>query len=439
MIESENRLMMSQKEDKKMKLFHTIHNFTRAEGSLEPKIPSGWEDTSLDSKAPYGQAHEQVLFTLHASRFTLHYLLLFLLPVLLTVTACASASQSVQAEPTTVPPTQADLVSPVSPLGEATIITLMSHDSFDASPEVIAAFEQTNNAKIEFLKAGDAGAALNQAILAKENPLADVFFGVDNTFFSRAVDSGIFEPYASPRLADIPANLKLDPENRLLAVDYGDVCLNYDKGWFEQKGLTPPSSLEDLTKEEYKGLTVVENPATSSPGLAFLLATVAHFGDPGYLDFWQKLVEQEVLVVDGWEDAYYGQFTRYEGTRPIVVSYASSPPAEVFFADPPVTDAPTASVIGDGACFRQIEFVGILAGTKNRALAEKLVDFMLGQQFQEDIPLKMFVFPANQKATLPEVFQQYAQLAPNPSTLPPADIAANREKWIEAWNEIVLR
>lgn len=369
-------------------------------------------------------------------------ILSFLLSLSL-VTACAAASQSGQAEPPSATSQAAttelaQVESTDSPAGTNTI-TLMSHDSFDASPEVIAAFEQANNVKIEFLRSGDAGAALNQAILSKENPLADVFFGVDNTFFSRALAGGIFEAYASPMLADIPVELKLDPENRLLPVDYGDVCLNYDKGWFAEKKLTPPASLEDLLKDEYKGLTVVENPATSSPGLAFLLATVVHFGDPGYLDFWEKMKAQDVLVVDGWEDAYYGQFTRYEGDRPIVVSYASSPPVEVFFADPPVTDAPTASVTGDEACFRQIEFIGILAGTQKRMLAEKLVDFLLGQQFQEDIPLKMFVFPANQKAALPELFQDYAQLSPNPATLPPADIAAKREEWINAWNEVVLR
>ncbi|MBE7550553.1 MAG: thiamine ABC transporter substrate-binding protein [Anaerolineales bacterium] len=370
-------------------------------------------------------------------------MILFWLLSLSLLTACAAASQSGQAGPAS-PTSQSNTVEPApaestSPPASTITVTLMSHDSFDASPEVIAAFEQTHNVKIEFLRSGDAGAALNQAILSKENPLADVFFGVDNTFFSRALDSGIFETYASPMLADIPAELKLDPENRLLPVDYGDVCLNYDKGWFVEKKLIPPSSLEDLLKDEYKGLTVVENPATSSPGLAFLLATVVHFGDPGYLDFWKKMKAQDVLVVDGWEDAYYGQFTRYEGARPIVVSYASSPPVEVFFADPPVTDAPTASVIGDEACFRQVEFIGILAGTQKRALAEKLVDFLLGQQFQEDIPLKMFVFPANQKAALPELFQKYAQLSPNPATLPPADIAAKREEWINAWNEVVLR
>lgn len=352
-------------------------------------------------------------------------LLLILLLSGLTLAACGSATP----EPTATPAAEP----------EPTKLVLMSHDSFNASEDVIAAFEEANNIELEFLRAGDAGSALNQAILAKGNPLADVFFGVDNTFFSRAIEGEIFEPYDSPRLADIPDELKLDPENRLLPVDYGDVCLNYDKGWFAQNEPSPPAGLEDLTEAAYTGLTVVENPATSSPGLAFLLATIARFGDPGYLDFWQELVANDVLVVDGWEDAYYGQFTRYDGDRPIVVSYASSPPVEVYFAEEEMEEAPTASVIGDQSCFRQIEFVGILAGTEKRELAEKLVDFLLSQQFQEDIPLQMFVFPANEQAELPEIFQKYARLAPNPATLPPAEIDANREDWINRWTETVLR
>lgn len=374
-------------------------------------------------------------------RFLFSVLLLLLLA---TVTACGSAAEPTQTD------TQAEAVeetsagvesvdeSPAETAPPDTII-LMSHDSFDAGEEVIAAFEEANNVKIEFLRSGDAGAVLNQAILSKENPLADVFFGVDNTFLSRALESGIFEPYESPQLAHIPDDLKLDPDSRLLPVDYGDVCLNYDKAWFADKGLAPPGSLEDLLKEEYSGLTVVENPATSSPGLAFLMATVVHFGDPGYLDYWAKLVEQDVLVVDGWTEAYYGEFSRYDGTRPIVVSYASSPPVEVYFAEEPLDDAPTASVLGDQSCFRQIEFIGILAGTQQRDLAEKLIDFLLSRKFQEDIPLKMFVFPANQDAGLPDVFRQYAELSPHPATLPPAEIAARREAWIEAWTETALR
>lgn len=323
---------------------------------------------------------------------------------------------------------------------EPTIIKIMSHDSFAVSEDVIAAFEAENGAKVELLPSGDAGAALNQAILSRNNPLADVFFGVDNTFMSRALAEEIFEPYPSPLLTDIPDELELDAEHRLLPVDFGDVCLNYDRAWFAGQGLEPPNSLEDLADPIYAGLTVVENPATSSPGLAFLLATISAFGEDGYLDYWQSLRENDVLVVDGWEDAYWGQFSAAsDGNRPIVVSYASSPPAEVYFAETPPAEAPTEAITADGTCFRQIEFIGILRGTQQRDLAEKLIDFMLDLRFQEDIPLQMFVYPANQQADLPDVFVEYSTIPDNPASVSPDAIDANREQWIEAWTETVLR
>lgn len=320
-------------------------------------------------------------------------------------------------------------------------LTVMTHDSFAASEEVVQAFEQAYTVKVTFLASGDTGAALNKAILSREAPLADVFYGVDNTFLSRALEAEIFEPYHSPELENIPGRFQLDPGNRLLPVDFGDVCINYDKAYFAEKRLTVPGSLEDLLKPDYSGLLVVENPATSSPGLAFLLATVAHFGDPGYLDFWAGLRNNGLVVVNDWETAYYTNFSASsgQGTQPMAVSYGSSPPAEVIFSQTPQVDAPTASIVGPDTCFRQIEFVGILRGTEQRALAEKFVDFMLGEQFQEDMPLQMFVFPVNQNADLPDEFVQYAQIPDQPAELDPAKIAANREQWIEAWTETVLR
>jgi thiamine transport system substrate-binding protein len=352
-----------------------------------------------------------------------------------TATEGLPSAAQVQPTATQAPPGPAEATST-----EPAVISLMSHDSFNVSEEVIAEFEAANNVSVELLPSGDAGAALNQAILSKNNPLADVFFGVDNTFLSRALKADIFEPYASPLLADVPDDLELDAGHRLLPVDYGDVCLNYDKFWFAERGIEPPANLESLKDPTYKGLTVVENPATSSPGLAFLLATVGGFGEDGYLDYWQSLRENDVLVVDGWEEAYYGQFTAAsDGDRPIVVSYASSPPAEVYFAEQPREEAPTGVVLADGACFRQIEFIGILRGTKQSVLAEKLIDFMLDKRFQEDIPLQMFVFPANQTAALPEVFVKFAETPERPAFVSPEAIEANREAWIEAWTETVLR
>ncbi len=319
-------------------------------------------------------------------------------------------------------------------------ITLMTHDSFNVSKEVLATFETQNHVKVRFLKSGDAGAALVQAILSKENPLADVFFGVDNTFLSRALAADIFLPYTSPLLARIPISLQLDRQNRLLPVDYGDVCLNYDKEWFRKKNLAPPTDLSDLIKPAYRDLTVVENPATSSPGMAFLIATIGRFGEQGYLDFWRKLRENGVIVANGWEDAYYGHFSSAsKGDRPIVVSYASSPPAVVYYAGKPLTESPTAALVAGNTAFRQIEFVGILKGTKEPELAKKLVDFLLSKDFQEDIPLQMFVFPANSSAKLPEVFVKYAIVADKPVSISPATIEANRDSWIEAWTNTVLR
>jgi len=332
------------------------------------------------------------------------------------------------------------ILSACGPQGPAEL-TVMTHDSFAASEEVIQAFEEANNAQVTFLASGDAGAALNKAILSKDAPLADVFYGVDNTFLSRALEADIFEPYPSPVLANIPARFQLDPENRLLPVDYGDVCINYDKSYFAENNVPVPESLEDLLKPEYSGLLVVENPATSSPGLAFLLATVAHFGDPGFLDFWASLRDNGLVVVNDWETAYYTNFSASsgQGPQPMVVSYGSSPPAEVIFAETPLDDAPTASIVGPDTCFRQIEFAGILKLTQHRALAEKFVDFMLSQQFQEDMPNQMFVFPVNQTAALPNEFVQYAQIPEQPAELDPAEIAANREQWISDWTETVLR
>lgn len=320
-------------------------------------------------------------------------------------------------------------------------LTIMTHDSFAISEAVIAQFEAANNAKVQLLKANDAGSALNQAILSKDNPVADVFFGVDNTFLSRALDSGIFEPYRSPRLADIPADLQLDPESRLLPVDFGYVCINYDKQWFANNGLALPDALTDLAQPDYKGLLVVENPATSSPGLSFLLATIAFFGPERALAWWQAMRANDLLVADGWTDAYYTHFSGSsgKGPRPLVVSYCTSPAAEVYFSEGELTAPPTGNWTPQGAAFRQMEFVGILKGTKQRALAERWTDFMLSPAFQEDIPLQMFVYPASRVARLPDLFIQFAEQPTAVADLSAQIISEQREAWIEAWTTAVLR
>ena len=357
-----------------------------------------------------------------------------LLAVVLLAASCGGdGDDATQPEPT-ITETPTDQASEEELGGTVTLVT---HDSFNVSEDVLTAFEQETGVTLEVLPSGDAGSMLNQTILTKDDPQGDVVFGVDNTFLSRALDEELFAPYESPGLENVPDRFVLDPEHRVTPIDYGDVCLNYDVAWFEENDVAVPRTLADLVQPEYEDLLVVENPATSSPGLAFLLATVAEFDD--WTAYWTDLRENGVLVADGWEQAYYSEFSggASEGDRPLVVSYASSPPAEVIFAETPPAEAPTAVI--PASCFRQIEFAGILEGTDNRAGAEALIDFMLSQPFQSDIPLNMFVFPVNDQVPLPPEFVEHTVIPADPITMDHQEIGENREQWVEEWTETVLR
>ncbi|MFF4504072.1 thiamine ABC transporter substrate binding subunit [Streptomyces sp. NPDC001401] len=323
-------------------------------------------------------------------------------------------------------------------------ITLVSHDSWAVSKKVLADFEKQSGYKVRVLKDGDAGQAVNKAILTKDNPQGDVFFGVDNTLLSRALDNGLFQSY-EPKGADrIQAQYRVDQaRHRVTPIDSGDICVNYDKAYFSKHRLTPPASFDDLVKPEYKNLLVTENASTSSPGLGFLLGTAAKYGDAGWQGYWKKLKANGVKVVDGWEQAYNEEFSgsaggkKAKGDRPLVVSYASSPPAEVIYGDPKPKTALTGTSYG--TCFRQIEYAGLLSNAKNSKGGKAFLDFLVTKEFQEDMPLNMFVYPVREGAQVPPEFVKYGQPAKDPETMAPTRIAANRDQWVKSWTSLVLK
>ncbi|MFG3164758.1 thiamine ABC transporter substrate binding subunit [Streptomyces sp. NPDC048232] len=328
--------------------------------------------------------------------------------------------------------------------GDSKTVTLVSHDSWAASKDVIAAFEKSSGYKVRVLEDGDAGQAVNKAVLTKDNPQGDVFFGVDNTLLSRALDNGLFQPYEAKGSDLVLPEYRADQgRHRVTPVDTGDVCVNYDKAYFSKHKLTPPDSFDDLVKPEYKDLLVTENAGSSSPGLGFLLGTAAKYGDDGWEGYWKKLEANGVKVVDSWEQAYNEEFSgsaggrKAKGDRPLVVSYASSPPAEVIYADPQPSTAPTG--VADGTCFRQVEYAGLLSNAKNPEGGKALLDFLIGEQFQDDMPLNMFVYPVREGARIPEAFVKYGPQAKDPQTMDPAKIADNRDQWVKSWTSLVLK
>ncbi|ROS23794.1 thiamine ABC transporter substrate binding subunit [Cellulomonas sp. PhB150] len=313
-------------------------------------------------------------------------------------------------------------------------VTLVTHDSFALSDGILDDFTAQTGITVKVVQQGDAGALVNQLVLTKDAPLGDATFGIDNTFASRAIDEGVVVPYtsAAPAAADAAQHSVGDG---LTAVDYGDVCINVDHAWFTKKKLAEPTSLDDLTDPRYKDLLVVPNAVTSSPGFAFLLATIGAKGDDGWQAYWEALKKNGLKVADGWSDAYFTDFSGggADGPRPIVLSYASSPPSTVPKGG---GDATTGALLD--TCFRQTEYAGVLAGAKNPAGAEKLIDFLLSDEVQADIPGSMYMYPVSKAVAIPADWEKFAPLATTPFDVDPAAIAANRATWLADWSQTVI-
>ncbi|AEI13532.1 thiamine ABC transporter substrate-binding protein [Cellulomonas gilvus] len=316
-------------------------------------------------------------------------------------------------------------------------VTLVTHDSFALADGLLEDFTASTGITVEVVQPGDAGTLVNQLVLTKDAPLGDAVFGIDNAFASRALDEGVLAPYtsAAPAAADAATHaLAGDDEGALTAVDYGDVCLNVDHAWFDEHDVPEPETLDDLLDPQYEDLLVVPNPVTSSPGFAFLLTTVAASSD-GWQDYWQGLVDNGLKVADGWSDAYFTDFSGGggDGPRPIVLSYASSPPSTV----PEGGTEPTTGALL-GTCFRQVEYAGVLANAQNPSGAQQLIDFLLSDAVQADIPGSMYMYPVSTAVELPQEWQQWAPLAEQPFEVAPDEIAAERDTWLEQWSDTVI-
>ncbi|GEA84633.1 thiamine ABC transporter substrate-binding protein [Cellulomonas gelida] len=316
-------------------------------------------------------------------------------------------------------------------------VTLVTHASFVLSDGLLESFTDETGIDVEVVQPGDAGALVNQLVLTKDAPLGDAVFGIDNSFASRAITEGVLAPYTARGDAAADAAgfaVEGDDDGALTAIDFGDVCLNVDTSWFAEHELAAPTSLDDLTKPEYKDLLVVPNAVTSSPGFAFLLATVGAKG-AAWPEYWTALKANGLKVADGWSDAYFTDFSGGggQGPRPVVLSYASSPPSTV----PEGGTEPTTAALLD-TCFRQVEYAGVLAGAQNPTGAQALIDFLLSDEVQADIPGSMYMYPVSSAVELPDEWTRFAPLAENPFEVAPAEIAANRDLWLTTWSDTVI-
>lgn len=314
-------------------------------------------------------------------------------------------------------------------------VTVVTHSSFQVSDNLKKEFEKTSGFKLEIVDGGDGGELVNKLILSKDAPQGDVCFGVDNTYASRLLSQGVIDKDRTVDTIPESAEKYLVDNNRaLVPIDMGDVAINIDKTYFTSHNLAEPKTFEDLAKPEYAKLLVAINPTTSTPGLAWMLATVGHFGADKFSDYWKTLVKGGAKIASGWTEAYNTDFSAGEGkgAYPIVVSYASSPSYTVSKDGASTT---TAALLD--TAFRQVEYAGVLKGAANPAGGQAFINWMLSKDVQADIPKKMYMYPVDSSVQLPEALAKFGPLAKKPVEVTPAKIAAEREQWLKLWASAV--
>lgn len=313
-----------------------------------------------------------------------------------------------------------------------TEVRLAVHKSFSLPKDAFAAFERANDAKVSVIKAGSGNELVNKLVLSRAQPIADAVYGLDNTTVLKAKEGGILAA-AQPSSAAVTAALP-----HAAAVDTGYIAVNYDKAWFAKNKLPLPQSLEDLAKPQYKDLLAMPNPGLSSTGLGFLLANIQGMGEKQAFDWWAKMRANGVKVTKDWSEAYYTEFSRNGGSRPLVVGYASSPAAEVHYGKGKFDTPPTGVLFLKGGVFRQVEGAAVLNGAKQPALAAKLVQYLQSASVQKAVPTEMWVYPAVKNTPLPDVFKhaRAPQHSDNPSE---AAIAKNQRRWVSQWIRVVLK
>lgn len=313
---------------------------------------------------------------------------------------------------------------------DANEVTLVVHDQFP-NEEFAAAASKATGLNVKVVNIGGGDDLSSKLVLTKDAPVADAFFGVNNFFASRLIDEGVVVPYES-KTPD--KQFAYDNKGSLTAVTDSAVCLNSDPKWFAEHNLPEPKSYADIAKPEYKGLTAAIDPNASSTGIAFMVGTIAKFGENGYLDYWKNLKNNDALITQGWSEAYQGHFTQggEGGTYPLVVSYASSP-AYTVTEDGTAT---TSNALLD-TCTSMVEYAGILKGTKNESGAKKVIEYLVSKEFQDTVAETMYVSPVNPASSVPAEWQKFAPAPTTRNDLTAAEIGKNREKWLQDWDSTI--
>lgn len=310
-------------------------------------------------------------------------------------------------------------------------LVVYAYSSFPAA-DIVERFEENHGVELVFVSPGGAGSTLSRLVteLDTGGTDADVFLGLADTSLARALDHNVFEPYDPAllsNLSDIPEDILVDNTGHTLPFDYGYIALVYHP---ERIGsIALPESLEELTDPRFENKIIMMD-ASSSTGQAFLMWTIAEFGEDGYLDYWRRLKPNLLTVTNSWSTGYQ-MFEN--GEAPIILSYATDRVVAAVYGGEPEHEI----LLPQGQAYRQVELMGIVKGTDQRELAHAFIDYVLSPEVQTLLPTANLMYPANPKAELPAVFSDNMVVPENPVILDPQLVDKNLDRWLRDWSRVI--
>ncbi|MBJ23765.1 MAG: hypothetical protein CMB64_03760 [Euryarchaeota archaeon] len=328
-----------------------------------------------------------------------------------------------------------------------TELVIATYDVYALTDEMIGDFENQTGITVSMIKLDDAGSVLDYLIQNKGTETIDLAIGLDNTYLQTAIKQGVLTEHLANNLDNISQDA-LAPYNGPFAVpfDMGHVCLNYDSSIVDGQNMTVPTSLWNLTEEEWRGKVAIPSPITSSPGRAFMLATLDYFNSLGestseFEEWWSAMEENDVIITSGWSEAYethytggYGEYEAgYVGDAHITVSYCHSPGVESWYNG---NWTKSAALNLPKTSFFQVEYISSVMGGDQQSSA-LFIEFLLSEDINSNMPVQNSMYSVLEGFDLPEENGYlFHSIIPNePSEISMIEIEENMESWLLLWNK----
>lgn len=329
-------------------------------------------------------------------------------------------------------------------------LKILTYDIAAFSDDMLTNFTEQTGFAVELVYTDDAGGILEIMLQTQGSPQVDLAVGLDNTYLQTALDFCLLTVNNVDTSNVDPNVMALYDGPKAVPFDQGHVCLNYDESVVDGENLTEPQTLWNLTESQWTDKTVFPSPLTSSPGRAFMVATIDYFEndlDPNTtaFDWWKAMADNGATFTSGWTEAYeihysggYGAWVDgHLGDAAMTVSYCHSPGVEAYYGG---NWTSSTSLVLPRATFHQVEYGGLVNGGGNQEAANAFLTFLLSEDINRNMPENNLMQSVLNNATWPEEegYRYHTDLPTLNANITTERIGQEMDDWLMAWTNATV-